>query len=74
MVFRREYQVHDLFKKTNIQNLGTMKNMVIVSTRANAESWEARRNADVFVEKDVTLFCIPKEIYLKYWHFPLSAK
>ena len=32
------------------------------------------RNADVMAEKDVTVFCVPRAIYLNQWYRPLSAK
>ncbi len=32
------------------------------------------RNADIFSEKPLNLICIPKDIYLKHWYHPISAK
>ncbi len=34
----------------------------------------ATRNANVYVEKDLQLLMIPKQIYLRHWYTPLSSK
>ena len=32
------------------------------------------RNSHVYAEKNLSLICVPKDIYLNYWYKPLSAK
>ena len=32
------------------------------------------RNADVVAEKELSLICVPKDIYLQYWYKPLKTK
>jgi len=34
----------------------------------------AMRNADVFAEKEIRLLCLPKDVYMKYWYHPFTAK